>query len=85
MRPAGVVVAWLPSVAWHLDEMFVKLDEERHYPWRAVDRHIDEHGTRHQDRPDDEIRTGSARGHVGLVGEGGLSATFEQICAYCSR
>jgi len=22
---------------WHLDEMFVKINGERHYPWRAVD------------------------------------------------
>ena len=28
----------LPARLWHLDEVFVKVNGERHYLWRAVDR-----------------------------------------------
>ena len=27
----------LPGCRWHLDEVFVKINGERHYLWRAVD------------------------------------------------
>ncbi len=30
-----------PGDKWHLDEVFVKINGERHYLWRAVDQHGD--------------------------------------------
>ena len=30
---------FLPQWQWHLDEVFVKINGERQYPWRAVDQH----------------------------------------------
>ena len=38
---------------WHLDEMFVKINGERHYLWRAVDHEgelLEGYATRTQDK-----------------------------------
>ena len=43
----------LPQWRWHLDEVFVKINGEMHYPWRAVDHEgevLEVFATKHRDR-----------------------------------
>jgi len=63
---------------WHLDEVFVKINDERYYLWRAVDHEgevLETYVTKRRDRP--AARKGRHEGRASQLGE------VTQVCQPC--